>query len=74
MEMLNRTTSRQFIEPRRQARKERRLLYYSEPWCLCVFARDKVFSDLLFIPKYQISLASFSLGPTANYRLVSADP
>src|SRR5437867_8622570 len=29
------------------------------PWRLCVFARDTVFSDLLFIPKFQISLARF---------------
>jgi len=47
------------IAPSRQARKERFIIYFSEPWHLGVFARDTVFSDLLFIPKFQISLARF---------------
>jgi len=39
--MLNRTTSRKFIAPRRQERKEKN--YFSELGVLCVFARGIFF-------------------------------
>src|SRR6266545_4597372 len=59
--MLQTEVTKNVIAPSRQARKERFITYFSEPWRLCVFARDTVFSDLLFIPKFQISLARFSI-------------
>ena len=40
--MLNKTTSRKFIAPKRQARKERFLLISPNPGALCAFARDTV--------------------------------
>jgi hypothetical protein len=43
--MLNRTTSRKFIAPRRQERKERNIFYFSELGALCVFARG-IFSAI----------------------------
>src|SRR5207247_10763362 len=38
-------------------------------WCRCVFERDTVFSDLLFIPKFQISLARFWIETQENKRM-----
>ena len=54
--MFGRTTSRNFIAPRRQARKEGPLAYFSELGALCAFARVTVISDLVFIPTCQICL------------------
>jgi hypothetical protein len=41
--MFNRTTSRKFFEPRRQARKEKYSPIFSELGVLCAFARVVVY-------------------------------
>jgi hypothetical protein len=44
--ILNRTTSRKFIAPRRQERKENS--FFFELGGLCAFARETVFPNLFF--------------------------